>query len=403
MHSEFTAFVSDDDSAATLKTWAERQGFPPDAIQKGGADSFIALLESEAPPKLAFIDLDNQEEPAKTAARLNLLCGASTKLIAVGSANDVAIYRNMIASGMADYLVKPLTPEMLTQALALANRAAGGPEAAKEAKIIVVMGVRGGLGASTIAVNMAWLIAHEIKRKCALLDLDLQFGTSALSLDIEPGHGLREVVSSPQRVDSLMIAGAIVNESDRLSVLSAEESIDEVIHIDNGAVGALLKELKSLHRVVVIDLPRTLFVSQKRLLSMAHEVVLVTEMSLAGIRDTLRVRTALKLLGISARTTLVATRVSPQRPAAVDEPTFAKGAQAKIDFILPDDCKNIAAASNAGKTLGAIAKSSPLTKSLLQLVQHLVETGANSGKNGKVSGKSGWGFFGAHKKTGAAQ
>jgi len=400
MHNEFMAFVSDEASTAALRTWAERQGFPSDAVQNGSADSFIALLESEAPPKIVVVDLDNQEQPLKTASRLTVLCGPATKIIAVGSANDVAIYRNMIAAGMADYLVKPLTPETLTQAMTLVNRgSATGPGAAKESKIIVFVGVRGGVGTSTVATNTAWLLAHELKRKSALLDLDLQFGTSALSLDIEPGHGLRDVVSSPQRVDSLMVAGAIVNESDNFSVLSAEEPIDEVIHTDSGAVAALIKELRSTYQTIVVDMPRHLLATQKRLLSLAHEIVLVTDMTLAGIRDTLRIRTALKALSVTARITIVAMRMNAQRQGGVDEAMFAKGAQAKIDFNLPDDPKNVAAASNAGKTLGAIAKGSALTKVLLQLTRYLVTSETANGGKSKVTGKGSWGFFGSGKKA----
>jgi pilus assembly protein CpaE len=293
-----------------------------------------------------------------------------------------------------------LTPEMLTQAMAQATRGRGGTGSlAAENRVIVIMGVRGGVGTSTIATNVGWLIAHELKQKCALIDLDLQFGTSALALDIEPGHGLREVVSSPQRVDSLMVTGAIVNESENFSVLSAEEAIDELIHVDNAAVSLLLKELRSTYRVIIIDMPRYQLVTQKRLFALAHEIVLVTEMSLAGIRDTLRVRTALKALGVAARVTLIANRTGPQRSTGIDEATFAKGAQTKIDFFLPDDLKNVTAASNAGKMLGAVAKTAPLTKTLLQLSVHLLGPAAEAaGKGSRAKGaRSGW--FGGRKQA----
>ncbi|NTU77224.1 MAG: hypothetical protein HGA90_05360, partial [Alphaproteobacteria bacterium] len=337
-----------------------------------------------------IVDVDNQEHPVQIAARLVSLCGPAAKLIALGSANDVGLYRNMIAAGLTDYLVKPLTQELLTQAMVLATRGPGTNGAAKEAKTIVVMGVRGGLGASTIAVNVAWLIAHEIKRKCALLDLDLQFGTSALALDLEPGHGLRDVVSSPQRVDSLMIAGAMVSESDPFSVLSAEEPVDDIVTVDNAAVAALVKELRQTNGAVVVDLPRHLMPTQKRLLATAHEIVLVTEMSLVGIRDTLRVRTSLIALGATGRITLVATRANPQRSSGVSEADFAKGSQAKIDFSLPDDYKSVMAASNAGKTLGATAKGSALTKNLLLLAKYLVPEDSDEKNGAKKKGLKGW-------------
>ena len=373
MHNEFMAFVTDETSVAVVRTWAERQGFPADSVQAGGADLFVSMLEAEAPPKLVFVDLDNQSQPVQAATRLVSLCGPATRIIAFGSANDVALYRSMLAVGVTEYLVKPLSSEMLTQAMVVAAHGHGVTDAGtKETKIIVIMSVRGGSGASTMATNIGWLIAHELKQKCALVDLDLQFGTSALALDLEPGHGLREIVSSPQRVDSLMVTGALVNESENLSILSAEEAIDEIIHIDNGAVSLLLREMRPNYRAIIIDLPRHLLATQKRLFALANEIVLVTEMSLAGIRDTLRVRTTLKALGVSARVTLVAGHSGPQRPTGIDEATFAKGAQVKIDFFLPEDPKNVTTASNSGKMLGIVAKYAPLTKTLLQLAHYLV-------------------------------
>lgn len=390
MHNEFMAFIQDEETAATVRNWAERQGFPQDTVQNGGPDLFATFLEADAPPKLVLIDFDGQEQPIQIAARIVSLCGPAARLIAIGSANDVTLYRSMVAAGLSDYLVKPLTPEILTQTMVMAARGGPGtaPGAAKEAKNIVVIGVRGGVGTSTVAVNTSWAIAHQLKKKCALLDLDLQFGSSALALDLEPGHGLRDVVSSPQRVDSLMIAGAMVSESDHLAVLSAEESIEEIVHVDTNAISALLKELKPTYQAVIIDLPRHMLPTQKRVLATAHEIVLVTEMSLVGIRDTLRIRMTLKGLGSSARITQVAGRVGPNHPAAVDEATFAKGAQAKIDFVLPDDTKNVVAASNAGKTLGAMAPSSPLAKTIHALAVHLMGSSEDDKKKGdkKASG-----------------
>ncbi|MGE4351680.1 MAG: CpaE family protein [Bdellovibrionales bacterium] len=397
MHNEFMAFINDEDTAATVRNWADKQGFPAETVRIGGPELFSTLLESEAPPKIVLVDFDNQDQPIQIAARIVSLCGPSAHIIALGTANDVPLFRGMLAAGVCDYLVKPLTPELLTQAMLTAAQSGeqGGKGQPKEAKNIVFIGVRGGVGTSSLVTNMAWMLAHEKKKKSALLDLDLQYGTSALALDIEPGHGLRDVLSSPQRVDGLMIAGAQINESDKFSVLSAEESIDDLIHIDPSAVLALLKEMRTNYHAIFIDLPRHMIMTQKRLLATAHEIVLVTEMSLVGIRDTLRIRMAIKALGSMARITQIATRIGPNRPAAVDEATFAKGAQAKIDFIVPDDHKSMIAASNAGKMLGLVAPNVALTKTIRDILQHL----AGDPKE-NTAAKNGPSLFGALFKRG---
>lgn len=372
MHTEFMAFVSNEDTAASIRSWAAKQGFPQDTVRVGGPEMCSQMLESNPPPKLTLVDFEGVEEASQMASKLVGQAGIAATMIGLGVENDVSLYRNLIAAGFNDYLVKPLTPEILTATMTAAARGEVGPGALKDAKNIVVIGVRGGVGASTIVTNLSWLLAHTLKKKTAILDLDLQFGTTALALDVEPGHGLRDVVSSPQRVDSLMIAGAIISESDDLELLSAEESIEENVPVDANAITALLKEMRTNYQTIIVDLPRYMLSSQKRVLATAHEIILVTEVSLVGIRDSLRIRTLLKGLGCAARITQVATQISSDRPAAVDDATFAKGAQGPIDFVIPDDHKNLVAASNAGKMLGELAPSAPITKKLLELASHLL-------------------------------
>ncbi len=367
MHGEFMAFVHDEASANLLRGWAGRQGFPDAVVQIGGPDMFAQMLEEASPPKMAVVDVDGPGDQAAIAARLVSLCGPDCKLVIIGSANDVTLYRKMISAGAVDYLVKPLAADMVGQALTAALRGNAAGKEAHEARLITVIGSRGGVGASTIAVNVAWLMAHQLKLNTVLLDLDMQFGTSALSLDLEPGRGLRDIVSSPHRVDGLMIASSIVAESEHLSVLGAEEAVDDHVTMDSGAISALLKEMMGNFDCVIVDLPRHLIASQKRLLASAHEIIIATELSLAGIRDTLRIKTALNAMGSNATVTVVASRTGQARIGHVDLNAFEKGAQIKINLQIPEEPKTVMLAANSGKALGEVAKNAGITKAMLNL------------------------------------
>ncbi len=377
MHSEFMAFAGDDDSLMLLRDWAQRQGFPAASVQQGGSDLLATMLESSPPPKIVLVDIDGQVDPVAVVKRLVELCGAECKIAPFGSANDVGLFHRMLGVGAVDYLVKPLAGDSLNQAMSSALKSERNPAAVnKEAKIIVVMGVRGGIGASTIAVNLGWLMAEEAKMNVALLDLDLHFGTSSLALDLEPGRGLRDIVSSPHRVDGLIIASSMTEANDRFSVLAAEEAVDDAVTIDGAAITALLKEMKGNFDYVIVDMPRHLFPLQKRLLMAASDIILVTELSLAGIRDTLRFKTALKNLETPAVVTLVASRTSLARSGHVESAVFEKSTQAKIDFVVPEDMKSVALAANSGKALAAVAKNSPVAKAIHTLVRKLTEANA---------------------------
>src|SRR5690606_661075 len=143
----------------------------------------------------------------------------------------------------------------------------------------------GGVGASTIAINCAWLVAHEFKRRAALLDLDLQYGTVALALDVEPTHGLREALEHPTRIDSLFINSATVKIGERLSIMAAEETIDSAVTYDPAAIDLLLDELARQSDCVIVDVPRAFAEARARVLANASEVLVVTDLSLGGLRD----------------------------------------------------------------------------------------------------------------------
>jgi pilus assembly protein CpaE len=373
MHTEFMGFLLDSESILSLRGWAERQGYPTTTVQQGSANTFAQLLESSPPPKMVVIDVDQQADPVALIARIVNLCGGECRLVAVGSKNDVTLYHRFLSAGATDYLVKPLSADVLNSALAAALRKPAGsnkPEA-KEARIVVFMGVRGGIGTSMIALNTSWLLAHEMGQTVALFDLDLNFGTSALALDLDPGHGLRDIVSSPTRVDALMIASSLVSESERFSIFSAEESVDEVTHIDSAAIAALLKEMKGNFDIIAVDLPRHLFSSQKRLLAVANEIIVVSDLTLAGIRDTLRIKNSLSSLGGAARIVTLGARANASGAGQVTRTIFEKGIKSALDMIVPEDALSLTAASNGGKSLGAVAPHAPITKVLRELASKL--------------------------------
>lgn len=391
MHADFMAFVMDEGSQEILRGWVARQGWPVATVQMGGVDLFSTMLERSAPPRLAIIDLDGQVNLVETCSRLVSLCGHDVKLIAIGTANDIGLYRQMIGSGISDYLVKPLSNDMLDAALRQSQEKSQGGglgPVERSSKLIYIIGTRGGVGATTLAVNLAWMMANEEKVQTALLDLDLQFGNGALALDIEPSRGLRDILSSPSRVDSLMVASAMMAAGGKLSVLSAEESVEESAPLDAAALQAVLQEMRDNFDYVFVDVPRHMISTQRRLIAEASAVIVVTEQSLVGIRDTLRVKMALKSIDPTLPILVVTARHAKDRPAHIDAATFEKNSQGKIDFTLPEENKIALEAANAGKTVAAMLPNSASSKAYRAILHHLMGKQATTEKK-----KSGW--FGA--------
>jgi pilus assembly protein CpaE len=187
----------------------------------------------------------------------------------------------------------------------------------------------------------------------ALVDLDLQYGTVALALDLEPCHGLAEALEQASRIDSLFIDRLMIQHSDTLFVLSGEEAIAEPIMPDIAALDLLIKELRNKFHYVVVDLPRQVTSSTQHILSAAGNLVIVTDLSLAGMRDTLRQLTAMPTVNAACQLTICANRCGEYRHGEISRKEFEAGIGRSIDFVLPFDGKSVAAAANVGQPVAA--------------------------------------------------
>jgi pilus assembly protein CpaE len=237
--------------------------------------------------------------------------------------------------------------------------------------VIVFIGSRGGVGATTSAVSCAWLMAAERRERVALVDLDLHFGTVALKLDLDPGSGLCEALEQPSRIDSLFIERAMIKVSDNLRVLAAEASTAQHVAVDAGAVDMLLHELRRKFVRVAVDLPRGVSPMHRVVLAAASQVVVFCEHSLAGLRDTIRLQTLMREQAPQARLWLVGAGASGER-APIGKSEFEKGIGKSLEARLSYDPKSASAAANSGQPLPAAVPRSAIVRELRQLTALLV-------------------------------
>jgi pilus assembly protein CpaE len=270
-----------------------------------------------------------------------------------------------LSSGIHDYLLKPAQPELVRDALMNAHTALFAPKVqvdddVKPKSLITVIGVRGGVGSSTLTTSIAWIQANEGNRKTALLDLDIQFGTGALSFDLEPGRGLTDALENPNRIDSLFVERAMVKESENLSILSAEAPINLPMVADPSAFHHLQEELRNGFEAVVVDLPRHIAVQTPQLLNECNFVIVVTELNLASTRDTIRLLAFLKNAAHSAQIIVVGNRMPTVGNPEVSRKDFEASIERKVDYLLPLDGKVLSLAATQGKSLAQVSKGSKI-------------------------------------------
>jgi pilus assembly protein CpaE len=372
----FVAFVCDEATAEALRPIAVELGWSPEKVNKGGLRNAVQTLSVSASPHILFVDLSESGDPLNDINALAEVCEPGTVVIASGQVNDVRLYRDLLASGLQDYLLKPLNPDALrdvfghAQAMLIAPKQA---EAGSERPhcAVAVIGARGGVGASTIATSLSWLTSEKHKRATALLDLDVHFGTGALALDLEPGRGLTDAIENPSRIDGLFIERAMVKASDMLAVLSAEAPINTPVLTDGAAFYQLQEEIRSAFETSVTDLPRNMLVLHPHLISDVQVAVLVTDFTLAAARDAIRILSWFRSNAPQTQVIVVANKVHPAAVLEISRKDFEGSIERKVDFVLPFDAKVAAQSAKLGKPFAEAAKGAKAFAGLAELANRI--------------------------------
>ena len=388
----FSAFICDDGALDALRPVVIEMGWQPEKCNKGGLRNAIQSLSISASPAILMVDLSESGDPLNDINALAEVCEPGTVVIAVGQVNDVRLYRDLIASGIHDYLLKPLSAsqlrDALTQAQAVFSSPRGGGEGELEHEHIstAVVGTRGGVGASTLATSLAWLFSIEHERSTALLDLDVHFGTGALSLDLEPGRGLTDAIENPSRIDGLFIERAMIRANDNLAIMSAEAPINSPLMTDGTAFVQLEEEFRQAFDMTVIDLPRNMLINFPHLLTEVNVVTLVTELSLASARDTIRILSWLKQNAPGAHPMIVCNKMQ-SGAAEISKADFEASIERKINFQISMDQKAAANAAKLGQTFIEANKSSKTVSPIREIGKTIVGVSDDGGASLEDSGK----------------
>ena len=350
----FAAYICDENALDVLRPVVIELGWPPEKCNKGGLRNAIQSLSVSASPNILMVDLSESGDPLNDINALAEVCEPGTVVIAIGQVNDVRLYRDLLASGIHDYLLKPLSANMLRDSLTQAQAVfmapkAGDDEGVKRHISTAVIGTRGGVGASTLVTSLAWLFSAEKRMPTALLDLDVHFGTGALALDLEPGRGLTDAIDNPSRIDGLFIERAMIRANENLAILSAEAPINQPLMTDGAAFLQLQEEFKHQFEMTVLDMPRNMLINFPHLLNEVNAIVLAAEMSLASARDTIRILSWLKTNAPHSQVIVVANKVQPGM-AEISKTDFEASIERKIDISIPFDQKAATNAAKLGKT-----------------------------------------------------
>lgn len=340
------------------------------SVNTGGIVGAVDYYNSAPTPNLIVIESSKSGDALMTElGQLASVCDATTKVVVIGHFNDILMYRELIANGISEYLVAPITmADIMVAILNIFASEEGGPLG----RMIAFIGAKGGAGASTVCHNIAWTISSAYKNDVVLADLDLAFGTANMNLDQDPAMGIAEAVFSPDRVDDILLDRLLAKCAEHLSLLAAPSTLERTYDFDAHAFSNILEVAQRGAPCVALDLPNQWNGWTKQVLAAADEVVIVAEPELANLRNAKNlVDTITEIRPNDPSPKLVLNKVGvPKRPE-ISTVEFANALDVEPIAIIPFEPALFGAASNNGQMISEADMKNPISQTFMEISQIL--------------------------------
>jgi pilus assembly protein CpaE len=366
------AFCETVETAAAIQAAGEdrRMAKAHMRIQMGGLIAAIEAYQNSPTPNVIILESESRSEEILAGLdQLAPVCDATTRVIIIGRMNDVALYRELVRRGVSDYLIAPVGALHVVRAVCGLFSA---PDAKPVGRIIAVVGAKGGVGASTIAHNIAFSIARDLVLDAVVTDLDLAFGTAGLDFNQDPPQGIAEAVFSPDRIDHAFIDRLLSKCTDHLSLLAAPATLDHVYDFGADAFEAIFDSLRATVPCVVLDVPHQWSGWTKQTLVGADDILIVASPDLANLRNTKNLYDFLKAARPNDQRPLYCLNQIgvPKRPE-IKAGDFAKALDDEPVAAIPFEPQLFGAAANNGQMIAEISPNHRTADLLRQLAQKL--------------------------------
>ena len=336
----------------------------------GGAAAAVEAFRSAPTPNVIVLESTAQRPELLLALEsLSEFCDEGTKVVVVGRVNDIVLYRELMGRGVSDYLVSPFTILDFIRAISALYTSV---DAEPLGKIIAVTGVKGGVGASVVAHNIAFSMARDLQLQTVIVDMDLGFGTAGLDFNQDPPQGVAEAVFAPDRLDANLVDRLLSRCTDRLSILAAPATLDRLYDFSEPAFDTLIDILRASTPCIILDVPHIWSGWARRVLVGADEIVLVATPDLANLRnaksmiDTLR---AARPQDAAPR--LILNQVGiPKRPE-ISLPDFYKAIDMKAEAVIAFEPKLFGTAANNGQMIVEVDASHKIGETFADLARGL--------------------------------
>ncbi|MBC7908510.1 MAG: pilus assembly protein CpaF [Rhodospirillaceae bacterium] len=381
------AFALTPDVAEVMKAVRDDRSFAKARMEvyPGGLAAAIAQYHNKPSPQVIVVEEDEDDATLLTGLEdLAEVCEPGTRVIVIGALNDIKLYRTLMGNGVSEYLLRPLQPRQLMDAVATLF---ADPAAAPKGRLVVFWGARGGAGSSTLAQNLAWAMGRGQPEAVVYVDLDLAFGTSQLAFNLDAKQHVAEALANPERLDAVLLERFLAAYDDGLKVLASAGEVRQSPPVTFEAVDKLLDLACRMAPVVVVDLPHLWADWIEHLLTVADEVVVVTAPNLASLRDTKSLLEALVTRrGEGAPPRLVINKIDAFKKTQLSPKDFEETLGVTPSLLLPFEPQLFGQAANNGQMLAEANRGAKINEQLSAFAVQL--SGRSPARKGGAKSKS---------------
>lgn len=338
-------------------------------------EGFLGAIQKytvEATPNLIIVETDSDEDILQFQTdSLAEVCDPGTELIVVGHRNDISLYQKLMSMGVSNYMVYPITVSSIISAIHEVYRE---PERGRIGRIHAVIGAKGGVGASTLAQNLALEMAESTRTEVLLIDMDLCFGTASLNLDVEANQGLRELMDQAERVDGTMLDRVLVKHGTYLNLLGAMPNLMNDRELDPDSVERILDAASAHMPNIVLDLPHGWTPWMQKALTASDRVIVVSTPEIGALRNASTMMTQLKSMRPNDKAPSLVLNQSGMPGRQEIAPGDIKSVlEMKPEATIPFDAKSLSRATGAGKMLRDVSPRRPVRRKIEALATSMVQ------------------------------
>jgi pilus assembly protein CpaE len=350
-NADFIAFLSDRKTEQIVKSFVLEQAMPHAHIVVGSVDDAIAhLARVDRSPLFLLIDLQESVMPLSDLGRLAEVCEPSVQVVALGERNDVGLFRSLLKIGVRDYLVKPITVELLKRTVNVSEGKVSPVMLARAGKTIAFAGSRGGVGVTTLALNVARHLSEDTHRRVAYVDLNVHGGAANSMLGLQSNNGLVDVLQNVHRLDPQYVERTLVAKGSRLFMLSAELDYGAARPFAAGALPRVLELLCDSFHYVILDVGQTTDTLAQEAFDHAARVYVVADRSVHSTRETIRLLRHIEDRDNNPPTSLLLNNPNAVSSGKVQLSDFMTAIGRNVLYEIPFEAKALATAENLGET-----------------------------------------------------